>query len=208
MDTPKAAPTRSAGRPRLFNREAALEIALDYFWRQGFEGTSTTQLTTAMGISQPSLYAAFGSKEQLYREAVCLYVQRHGQVLGSAFSANTSAKDAIAQALLAAARQFSDPTHARGCMVASAGLQGGKDHAVLFGEMAGLRLDGQRTLHARLNQATHDGELPVGTPTEQLAAYFAMVIQGMAVQAIDGAGTETLEAIATLAMTAWPTEKH
>lgn len=204
MNTLKQPSPRSAGRPRLFDREAALDIALDYFWRQGFEGTSTTQLTAAMGISQPSLYAAFGSKEQLYREAVNLYMQRHGQIFGDAFSAYPSAREAVFQALMAVARQYSDTTHAPGCMVASAGLQGGADHAVLFAEMAGLRRGGQRAIQARLDQARLDGELPAHADTANLAAYFAMVIQGMAVQANDGATASALEAMATLAMKAWP----
>nr|WP_315488629.1 TetR/AcrR family transcriptional regulator [uncultured Rhodoferax sp.] len=204
MDPLKTTSPRSAGRPRLFDREAALEIALDRFWRQGFEGTSTTQLTAAMGISQPSLYAAFGSKEQLYREAVGLYVQRHGQFLDKAFSAHISAREAIFHALLLAARQYCDSAHAPGCMIASAGLQGGADHAVLFSEMAELRLTGQRAILARLEQARLDGELAADTDTAALAGYFAMVIQGMAVQAIDGATSSALEAMVTLAMKAWP----
>ena len=204
MDTLKTPSPRSAGRPRLFDREAALEIALDRFWRQGFEGTSTSQLTAAMGISQPSLYAAFGSKEQLYREAVSLYVQRHGQFLDKAFNAHHSAREAIFQARLLAARQYSDSNHAPGCMIASAGLQGGADHAALFAEMAELRLNGQRAIHARLERARLDGEIAATTDTATLAAYVAMVIQGMAVQAIDGATASALEAMATLAMKAWP----
>lgn len=204
MDTPKTPQPRSAGRPRLFDREAALEIALDHFWRQGFEATSTTQLTSAMGISQPSLYAAFGSKEQLYREAVGVYLQRHGQFIDKAISEHSSTRKAIFQALLMAARQYSDRAHAPGCMVASAGLQGGVEHAGLHNEMAGLRRNGQRAIHARLEQARRDGELAADTNTQDLAAYFAMVIQGMAVQAIDGASAAALEAMATLAMKAWP----
>jgi AcrR family transcriptional regulator len=196
---------RSAGRPRLFDRDAALGIALDMFWRQGYEGTSTGQLTTAMGISQPSLYAAFGPKEQLYRETVALYLRRHGQFLANAFSAHDSAKEGIQHALMAAATQYSDATHAPGCMVASAGLQGGADNAALFADMAGLRAQGQSAIQARLEKARTDGEISSGTDTVTLAAYFAMVIQGMAVQAKDGACTATLQAMATLAMAAWPT---
>ncbi len=101
-----------------------------------------------------------------------------------------------------------DSNHAPGCMVASAGLQGGADHAVLFSEMAGLRLNGQRAIHARLEQARLDGELAANTDTAALAGYFAMVIQGMAVQAIDGANVSALEAMVTLAMMAWPSKDN
>lgn len=204
MPSTKPQLSRSAGRPRRFDRDAALLTAMDYFWRQGFEGTSTTQLTAAMGISQPSLYAAFGSKDELYREAVGLYLTRYGQFLSDAFSTTQSAKEAIFQALMTVARQFCDAAHAPGCMVASAGLQGGKDHAVLHAEMAGLRLGGQRAIEARLEQARHDGELAEDVDTSELAAYFAMVIQGMAVQAKDGARYDALKAMVMIAMRAWP----
>lgn len=204
MSAPIPPAPRSAGRPRLFDRDAALGIALDLFWRQGYEGTSTTQLTSAMGISQPSLYAAFGPKEQLYRETVALYLRRHGQFLSIAFSAHASAKEGIQNALLVAAAQYCDSTHAPGCMVASGGLQGSADNRVLYAEMAGFRAQGQSAIQARLDQACSDGEIAPGTDTAALAAYFAMVIQGMAVQARDGASPATLHAIATLAMAAWP----
>lgn len=204
MDATNPPPVRGAGRPRLFDREAALAIALDRFWRQGFEGTSTTQLIAAMGISQPSLYAAFGSKEQLYREAVALYLKNYGRFLDDAFQSSSTAKDGMRNALLAAARQYSDGAHAPGCMVASAGLQVGDEHGPLFLHMAQLRAAGQEAIRVRLEQAKAEQELPAGTDAQALAAYFAMVIQGMAVQAKDGATTEVLQSMAQRAMMGWP----
>lgn len=195
---------RSVGRPRAFDREQALGIALDLFWRQGFEGTSTTQLTAAMGISPPSLYAAFGSKETLYREAVALYLVRYGSFLSAPLTADCTARDAVARILLAAAKQFSQAGHAPGCMVSCAELSASPDNAVLVAEMAALRQSAQSALHVRLEIARKAGELPPQTDTSTLAAFYAMVVQGMAVQARDGAKTALLKRMATMAMRAWP----
>ena len=195
---------RSVGRPRAFDREQALGIALDLFWRQGFEGTSTTQLTAAMGISPPSLYAAFGSKETLYREAVALYLVRYGSFLSAPLTADCTARDAVARILLAAAKQFSQAGYAPGCMVSCAELSASPDNAVLVAEMAALRQSAQSALHVRLEIARKAGELPPQTDTSTLAAFYAMVVQGMAVQARDGAKTALLKRMATMAMRAWP----
>jgi AcrR family transcriptional regulator len=201
---PSTTPKRSAGRPRAFDREEALAIALDLFWRQGFDCTSTTQLTAAMGISQPSLYAAFGSKEALYRETLSLYGQRYGAYMAQALTTQTSAQAAVRAFLLGAAKQFSDRRHALGCMVASSGLQGGPENAALYADIAALRQAAQAAIQVRLEAGKAAGELPADTDTAALAAFFAMVIQGMAVQARDGASKARLTSLVELALQAWP----
>lgn len=201
---PSPAAKRHAGRPRAFDRQRALGVALDLFWRHGFGGTSMTQLTEAMGISPPSLYAAFGSKEVLYREAVALYLERYGGFMKRLLDERCTAREAVERALLEVARQFGKAGHAPGCMVSCAELQAAPDNAALAAEMARIRLSAQRALHARLEAARASGELPADTDTASLAAYYAMVIQGMAVQARDGAKSALLKRLAVLAMQAWP----
>ncbi|MCV2369347.1 TetR/AcrR family transcriptional regulator [Roseateles oligotrophus] len=195
---------RSAGRPRAFDRNVALEIALDMFWRRGFEATSTTDLTAAMGISQPSLYAAFGSKEGLYREAVELYLLRYGTRVQQLIDTKGSAREAVAAILANAAHQYTDSSHAPGCMIASGALQVGPAHTDLLTQMVELRQAAQAAIKLRLDRAINEGELPKRTDTSSLAAYFAMVIQGMSVQAHDGATSVSLKRIAKLAMEVWP----
>jgi AcrR family transcriptional regulator len=195
---------RSAGRPRAFDREQALGIALDLFWRQGYEGTSIPQLTKAMGISPPSLYAAFKSKESLYREAVELYLTQYSGFMSSLFDEKISARDAIEKALLEAAKQFSDPCHAPGCMISSAELQASADNMKLAAELTGLRQAAQKIVYTRLEAARKSGELEKKTDTASLAAFYAMVSQGMSVQARDGASTSLLTHLAKLAMQVWP----
>lgn len=210
MENPVPPAKRSPGRPRAFDRDKALCIARDLFWRHGFEGTSTTQLTEAMGISQPSLYGTFGSKEALYREAVGLYLTRFSLegFLGRPEMAGLSARKAIEAVLLDAAERFGDSdAPAPGCMVAIAGLQGSPAHQSVFKEMANIRAQSQLALRALLLTARKAGEMPAKTDIDSLSAYFAMVIQGMAVQAHDGADSGKLKRLAKLAMAAWPIGK-
>lgn len=195
---------RRVGRPRGFDREVALSVAMDLFWRHGFEGTSTSQLTAAMGISPPSLYAAFGPKESLYREALALYGRRHGRFLSEPLAENLSAREAIVQVLQGAARQFSGAAHAAGCMVAYTDMSAAPDGAARVAEMAGLRQAAQRALQIRLEAAASAGELPDSADAATWAAYIAMVVQGMAVQARDGADQATLLRMADLALMSWP----
>ena len=177
---------------------------MDLFWRHGFEGTSTAQLTTAIGIAPPSLYAAFGSKEALFREALALYGQRFGGFLSEPMSGSGSARSAVEQMLQAAARQFADARHPLGCMVAAGELQASEAQGALVQDVTGLRQAAQQAIRTRLSRARQDGELPAGTDTATLAAFFAMTIQGMAVQARDGAKPALLKRLADLAMEAWP----
>lgn len=204
MKQPPPPDKRSAGRPRAFDREQALGIALDLFWRHGFDGTSIQQLTSAMGISPPSLYAAFGSKDGLYREVIQLYLSRHTSFMNHLFDEKISARDAVERALLAAAKQFCDTSHAPGCMISMAGVQTSLDSKRLAAEITSLRLAAKQVVYTRLATARKSGELPAKTDITSLAAFFAMVSQGMSVQARDGAGETALKRMAKLAMKAWP----
>jgi AcrR family transcriptional regulator len=204
MDLPATTPKRSAGRPRAFDRDQALTLAMQLFWQHGFEGTSTGQLCAAMGIAMPSLYAAFGSKEALYREALALYALQFGRTLTEALSSEGPARDAVQRMLFVAARQFSQASHPPGCMVAGGELQCSTQAAELAAEVAARRDGARRLIRQRLEAAKTAGELPDGTDTAALAGYFAMIVQGLAVQARDGAKAVALKRLASLAMAAWP----
>jgi TetR/AcrR family transcriptional regulator, copper-responsive repressor len=204
VNSETVSPSKRTGRPRAFAREQALNIALDLFWRHGFEGTSTAQLTAAMGIAPPSLYAAFGSKEALFREALAAYGQRYGRFLSESMAAPGPARAAVEQMLLRAARQFADAEHPLGCMVAAGELQASTASAALVVEVTAQRVAAQQVIRNRLEAARKAGELPDDTDTATLAAFFAMTIQGMAVQARDGAKPALLKRLAVLALQAWP----
>ncbi|MBB2487519.1 TetR/AcrR family transcriptional regulator [Mitsuaria sp. WAJ17] len=206
--TPAIVPegSRLPGRPRSFDRAAALDLALDLFWRHGYEGVSTATLAGAMGIAPPSLYAAFGNKESLYRECLDLYAQRHGAFLGDALLSGLPARACMKQALRAACRQYTDPSHAAGCMVSAAGLQGAPANSAQHAQTEAMRLQARQAIEQRLRRARAEGELPAGADCAALAGYFALVIQGLAIQARDGASTSSLLRMVDVAMSAWPTE--
>ncbi|MGM9513464.1 TetR/AcrR family transcriptional regulator [Roseateles sp. DB2] len=195
---------RLPGRPRSFDRAAALDLALGLFWRHGYEGVSTATLAGAMGIAPPSLYAAFGNKESLYRECLDLYAQRHGAFLGDALLADLSARACMEQALRAACRQYTDPSHEAGCMVSTAGLQGAPANAAQHAQTEAMRLQARQAIEQRLRRARAEGELAAGTDCAALAGFFALVIQGLAIQARDGASTSSLLRMVDVAMAAWP----
>ena len=192
------------GRPREFNQDKALAAALLLFWKQGYEGTSLAQLTKAMKITAPSLYAAFGSKAQLYRQTLELYQTTHGDPLAQALQATGPARKVVEKLLTTAALQFSRAEFPSGCLVANGALRCGRAHRAAAAATSTLRRVSQDALAQRLAQAVSAGELPRATEPAELAAFYAAVIQGMSVQAVDGATRKQLLKLATLAMAAWP----
>lgn len=202
----KKAPGASGrrGRPRVFDRNAALETAMKLFWVKGYEATSITDLTTALGIGPTSLYAAFGSKEALYAEALQLYATSYEDLVLGRFRTASSARDAVSAYLWdsAAAMTGSDCGLPRGCMV-TLGTVGGDEHAELGDLMRTTRGGAYGILMARLEQAVRDGELPGSLDLAHLARYVQTVQSGMAIRARDGASREELQAVAGIAMAAW-----
>ncbi len=192
------------GRPRLFNRDAALKKALLLFWEYGYEGISVAHLVEMMGITPPSLYAAFGSKENLYREAVALYLSGPGQFVALALAEEQTAKNAVERILREAAHIFTVKTHPRGCLIASGELTCAPEHSELMRSIADLRTASIDATARRLTQAKKDGELPPSVNAKALARFYGAVIQGMSVQAKDGATAAQLKEIADLALMAWP----
>lgn len=192
------------GRPRVFDRNAALETAMKLFWVRGYEATSVTDLTTALGIGSTSLYAAFGSKEQLYAEALALYSTTYENLVLGRFRTASTAREAVSAYLSdsAAAVTGSDCGLPRGCMV-TLGTVGGDEHAALGQLMRASRGVAFDVLLARLEKAVQDGELPKSLDVAQLARYVQTVQSGMAIRARDGASREELQAVARIAMAAW-----
>jgi AcrR family transcriptional regulator len=193
------------GRPRTFDRDAALRTALQLFLERGYESTSVADLVTAMGIAPPSLYSAFGSKEQLYREALQLYLEGRGRFVTRALAEETTARATVERILRDAARSFGPSTeHPPGCMISASLLACSPDNEAIAGHVADLRAAPLAAMVQRLKRAQSEGELPADVDARALARYYAAVISGMAVQARDGASMKELLAIAETAMLAWP----
>jgi AcrR family transcriptional regulator len=192
------------GRPREFDRDAALEAAMFLFWRKGFAATSMNDLCDAMGVRSPSLYAAFGSKEALYLEAIEHYVRTQGPPVWDKLAEGPTARVGIENLLVAGTESLpkSRATPA-GCMAMLAAV-GDEWPAAVARVVRKVRLDMLGTLRSRLENAVAKGEMPASTNIDALSRFYLSVFQGMAIQARDGATQAELRAVATAAMAAWP----
>jgi AcrR family transcriptional regulator len=174
------------------------------FWTQGFEGTSIADLTEALGINPPSLYAAFGSKEELFREAIDLYIRAYGLPLEQALTAEGTALDAVARILRAAARLFPAGSTPGGCVICNGVLTCAPDHRSVADVVLRTRELMVNALGERIMAGKAMGEIPRNADPAALARFVGAVIEGMAVQARDGADEATLLGIADVALCAWP----
>ncbi|MGB7480559.1 MAG: TetR/AcrR family transcriptional regulator [Burkholderiaceae bacterium] len=197
-------PTRKRGRPRLLDRDVGLDVAARLFWERGYEGTSIADLTEAMGIPPPSLYATFGSKEDLYKQALDHISERENKQWLEALQGKMSAYDAIAFYLHDAAVRFTDPERPRGCMISNAVLQHAEKSESVAQTVATRRELGLQAIKARFDRAVTEDELAPETDTEALARFYGAVVQGMSAQACDGACRATLKRLADIALLAWP----
>jgi AcrR family transcriptional regulator len=192
------------GRPREFDRDAALEAAMFLFWRKGFAATSMNDLCDAMGVRSPSLYAAFGSKEALYLEAVEHYVRTQGLRVWGKLAEGATARAGIENLLIAGTESLpkSRATPA-GCMAVLAAV-GDEWPAAITRVVKKVRLEMLGMLRSRLETAVAKGELPASTDIEGLSRFYLSVFQGMAIQARDSTTQAELRAVAEAAMAAWP----
>lgn len=191
------------GRPRSFDREAALRRAMEVFWGKGYDGTSLADLTSAMGINPPSLYAAFGSKKDLFREAVDLYSASEGGNIWSGLELAPTAREAIATMLRASAESFSRPGKPRGCMIVLSALNADEGNAAVCESLREQRAGNIRQLRQRLERAVADGELADTIDPRAIATFYATVQHGMSILARDGASRKSLLQVADTAMAAW-----
>jgi len=192
------------GRPLSFDRDAALESAMRVFWERGYEAASVSDLTAAMGITPPSLYTAFGDKEQLFLEAIERYALGYGSISARALSEEPTARAAIERWLHEAARELTEPCHPKGCMVVMAATNCSAAAERVQAALAHRRADTIADVERRIQGAIDDGELPPETDAQDLATFYGTVYQGMSMQAKDGASCEALEATVRAAMRAWP----
>ena len=195
---------RGRGRPRSFDRQAALAQATRLFWMKGFEATSIADLTEAMGIGAPSLYAAFGSKEALYVEALRHYVGSYERYSWGRFQAAATVREAVRCYLLdsAAALTGSLGDIPRGCMVTLSSV-GSEGHAELGELVRSQRAAPFERLKARLARAVAAGEIPASVDVHALARFVQTVQSGMSILARDGTCRAELEAVAETAMLGW-----
>jgi AcrR family transcriptional regulator len=192
----------SPGRPRAFDVDEALEKALDLFRRQGYEGTSLTDLTTAMGINRPSLYAAFGNKEELFRHALESYWAGACSTLEELIN-EPVARTAV-EKMLGYGATAAEGDRRQSCLLVGGALTCSQESAAIKEELSVRRAAQEAILRERLERAKLEGELPPESDPADLARYFSTIMNGFSVQAVGGAKVEDLRKVVELAMKVWP----
>ncbi|WP_042163715.1 TetR/AcrR family transcriptional regulator [Paenibacillus gorillae] len=192
------------GRPRAFNRDEAIVAAMLLFWEHGFESTSLAQLRSAMGnISAASFYAAFESKEALFREAVDVYISTHGQVSESFRDSSLRPRAAIEEGLRRSARMQTEASHPLGCLVTLSAINCSPElkhiQELLFQEREKVK-GWQRDC---IGRAVANGDLPASTDVAMLVTLFDTFLRGISSQARDGVPIATIEAAITQLMSVW-----
>ncbi len=183
--------------------EAALTKAMRLFWRKGYEGTSLSDLTDAMGITRPSLYAAFGNKEELFFKVLDRYDRETSAFIQGALNAPNAR--AMAEGLIFGACAFhSDKRNPAGCLMVHGALVGSDESLAARRETSLRRSELKGRITQRLKQARTKNELPQGADPAALAGYLVAVLRGIAVEAASGARPVDLKRIAAVAMAAWP----
>lgn len=191
------------GRPRSFDREQALRSAMDVFMARGYDGTTLEDLQAAMGgIAPPSFYAAFGSKDQLFREAVTVYHASMSQRFLSRLTAPT-AREGIEGLLRAGVETFAGGEGPRGCMVVLGALNATRANDEVHEYLRELRDQGSEAIRRRLLRGIADGDVPAGAPVSELTSFYTTVMQGMAIRAHGGASRQALSGTVDAAMAAW-----
>src|SRR5262245_28181759 len=170
------------GRPRSFDRDAALKKAMELFWAQGYDGTSLSDLTKTLAINAPSLYAAFGSKEALFREATQLYVDTVGGVTVRALEAGKTARDSVEAMLRASTELPRGSALPTGCLIVHGAPNKTPDSKGVYSHLVELRQQARAGVLARLKRGVTEGDLDGGADLPAIADFYAAVLHGIAVQ--------------------------
>ncbi|MFC4314128.1 TetR/AcrR family transcriptional regulator [Steroidobacter flavus] len=191
------------GRQREFDADEALEAALCVFWRKGYEGTSYTDLTQAIGVERPALYSVFGNKESLFRRALERYYEHYLDFFPAALELPTS-REVAAHILRGAAELNTRYADRTGCLGIHGALAGSDDAEPIRRALVDARASAEASLRDRFERAKQDGDLPETANATALAAYVCAVLHGMAVQAKAGFSRDVLEAVVEQALSTWP----
>ena len=193
------------GRPREFDIDEALGQALLVFWRNGYEAASMTELTSAMGITKPSLYAAFGNKEQLFHKALDLYEREKLAYMTSALEAPTAR--GVAERLLRGSLEMQMSTcDPKGCLGVISAATCGAEAEPIKAEVVKRRASSEAALINRFAEAERAGELPAGMTPEALTRFLFAILQGLALQGGSGATCAELSQLVDTSLAVWPTQ--
>lgn len=188
------------GRHRSFDTEQAIEQAMLLFWERGFEATSMADLSAAMGLNPPSIYAAFGNKQALFERCAAHYAQTVADYAPRALDEEASAAEALHRYVSEAIEAFSVDARPKGCLLVSAATNCGKGSAGAQDLLAGYRQNSEAMIADRIQRGVEEGDMPASTDPDLLGKYIAVLIQGLAAQARDGTAADKLHRVAELAL--------
>jgi AcrR family transcriptional regulator len=191
------------GRPREFDVDQALDRAVEVFWRKGYEGASLPELTSAMGINRPSMYAAFGNKEALFRRVIERYSEGPAGYVRAALEEPT-ARGVAERMLEGTVNLLTNPRNPRGCLIVQGALACGEAAESVRRELVSRRLADEMAIRQRFERAQAEGDVPADATPADLARFLVTVMRGMAVQAAGGASREELQRVKEIALRAWP----
>jgi AcrR family transcriptional regulator len=191
------------GRPRSFDRDVALKRVMEMFWERGYEAVSLADVAAELGLSKPSIYAAFTSKEALFREAIELYTRTEGSATTQALAKEPTARAAIEAMLRHNARNYTTPGRPRGCMVVLAASVGSSENAEVRAFLAGIRKQSREQLVKRVQRGIRDGDVPRGADAQRIALFYTTLLTGLSVQARDGVSAHAMNAAIDDAMAMW-----
>lgn len=197
------------GRPRSFDTEEAIEKAMVVFWSKGYEGTTIPDLTEAIGINRPSLYAAFGSKEGLFRLALDRYRKDPASYVNRAL-AQPTAREVFESLLNGVIDLVTDPENPGGCLFVCAALPISDESEPIKDELAKRRIAGERDILKRFARAAKENDLPPDVDPKSLAKFAATMIWGLSIQGTNGSTKKEMRRVAKLAMMsfdAWTQKK-
>jgi AcrR family transcriptional regulator len=194
--------TSTRGRPRSFDRNAALDKAVRLFWRQGYEATTVRDLTDELGIGAPSLYSAFGDKQRLFLEALTVYDEQYGDFIDRALAEEPTARLAAARVLTEGPERYTRPGLPTGCLIASG--DAGTTNAEVCEQLAKLRARKVAAFTRKIRADMNAGRLPADTDAAALGRYTMAMVTGIAHSARDGVPRAQLRRVAALALRAWP----
>lgn len=194
------------GRPRKFDTDKAVAQAMLVFWKKGYEGTTIGDLTAAMCISRPSLYAAFGNKEGLFKQALDHYRNDPASYVNRAL-AEPTAREAFAALLEGVISLVTDPERPGGCLFVCGALASSEESESIRDEVAARRIAGENDILVRFRRASAEGDLPPDADPKILAKLAATLLWGLSVQAVNGATPDELRRVAEIAIDAFPTNK-
>jgi AcrR family transcriptional regulator len=192
-----------AGRPRSFDREIALRRAMEMFWERGYEAVSLADVASALGLTKPSIYAAFGDKEALFREAIELYSRTEGGSTERALADQPTARAAIEAVLRNNARNYTTPGKPRGCMVVLAASVGSSENEEIRAFLASIRKRSRDQLVKRVQRGIREGDVPPGADAQRVAMFYSTLLTGLSVQARDGVSAQTMNRAIDDAMALW-----